>query len=142
MSEHNLDAERAVLGALLLAPERIPEVSAIVRTEDLQEHCSRVLFDCLRDLHAREVPIDFLTVNDALLAEGKFRAIGGAQYLSDVTASVTSAAHASTHARQVRRAACERRAREAASRLAAATDAAEREGARVQLARATADLSE
>ncbi|MBL8803399.1 MAG: replicative DNA helicase [Planctomycetes bacterium] len=98
---HNDDAERAVLGALLLSPERIADVSEFLRAEDFFARRHVAMFECLLDLYARGGPIDFLTVGEALRASGRFQAIGGAQALADMAMAVTSAAHVVAHARIV-----------------------------------------
>lgn len=98
---HNEDAERAVIGALLLAAERIPEVSEVLRAEDFYGKRNRLLFECLLRLSERGVPIDFVSVGEALKAEGTFTAVGGNQTLIDLAQDVTTPAHVTHHARIV-----------------------------------------
>lgn len=98
---HNDEAERAVLGALLLAPERIAEISETLNAEDFFARQHAVLYEALLELFARGAPIDFLTLGEALRASGRFQAVGGAQALADMAMAVTSAAHVNHHARIV-----------------------------------------
>jgi replicative DNA helicase len=114
---HNDDAERAVLGALLLAPERIPEISEVLQAEDFFARRHAALFECLLELYARGAPIDFLTVGEALRASGRFQAVGGAQGLADMAMGVTSAAHVGHHARIVADSATLRRLADAATEI-------------------------
>jgi hypothetical protein len=128
MSAQNLDAERAVLGALLLEPERIPEASDLA-LDDLADARSRLLLRELRAMYARGEPIDFVTVGACLNARGLLKAAGGANYLADLAQSVTTTANLQAHIRIVREAAHQRRVKSAAARLAQADDAFEREQA-------------
>jgi len=98
---HNDAAERAVLGALLLAPDRIPEVSEQLRAEDFFSKRHRLLYACLTELSARGVPIDFVSVGESLKAVGTFQAVGGNEVLIELAQDVTSAAHVAHHARIV-----------------------------------------
>jgi len=114
---HNDDAERAVLGALLLAPERIPEISEVLTAEDFFAKRHGALFECLLELHATGAPVDFLTVGEALKASGRYQAIGGAATLADLAQGVTSAAHVAHHAQIIAEAATLRRLIESATAI-------------------------
>jgi replicative DNA helicase len=98
---HSDDAERAVLGALLLAPDRIPEVAEQLAAEDFFSKRHRLLYECLLELSTRGVPIDFVSVGEALKALGTFQAVGGNAVLIELAQDVTSAAHVAHHARIV-----------------------------------------
>ncbi len=112
---HNDDAERAVIGALLLQPERIPELAELLTAEDFFAKRHRLLFQCLLELGSRGAPIDFLTVGEALRAQGLFQAVGGNEALVELSQSVTSAAHLGHHAQIVAQAATLRRLIEAST---------------------------
>jgi len=98
---HNEDAERAVIGALLLAGERIPEVAELLTADDFHNRRHQALFECLVQLSNRDLPIDFVSVGEALLAAGRFQAVGGNEYLLELAQGVTSAAHLTHHAQIV-----------------------------------------
>ena len=65
---HNLDAERSVVGALLLDPDRIPDVAEMLRPDDFFDPRHRIVFDALVRLSEQSVPVDFLSVGEALQA--------------------------------------------------------------------------
>lgn len=98
---HNLEAERSVIGALLLDAGRIPDVAEFLLPEDYYDVRNRLVYEALLDLAERSLPIDFLTLGDALLATGKSQKVGGQSYLVEVASCVTSAAHLKHHARIV-----------------------------------------
>jgi len=94
----NEEAERALLGALLLDADRVAEVAERLRPEDFHERRHQLLFSALLKLSERDDPIDFVTVGQVLRAEGSFEQVGGAEYLVELAHLVTSSAHAAYHA--------------------------------------------
>ncbi len=95
------EAERALLGALLLDVDRIPEAAEIVRPEDFFERRHQTIFGVLLQLADKSIPVDFITVGEALRAVGRFDEVGGAGYLVELASLVTSSAHANYHANLV-----------------------------------------
>lgn len=93
----NVDAERALLGAMLLTPERTAEVAGIVRAGDFTDSGRAILFEMLLAMDALDKPIDFVTVGQAL--GGDLDLLGGPAGLAALAESVTSAAHAPHHAK-------------------------------------------
>jgi len=94
----NEDAERSLLGALLLDPERVAELAEVVEAEDFYDPRHQKIFACLRHLSERSVPIDFVSVGEALRAAGNFVEVGGSEYLVELAGIVTTSAHALYHA--------------------------------------------
>ena len=114
---HSEEAERAVLGALLVASDRIAEVSEIIAAEDFHRPRHQLLFAALVDLANRNAPVDFLTVGEALKASGHFQAVGGHEFLIELAQGVTSAARAAHHARMIAETALLRRLIEQSSQI-------------------------
>jgi replicative DNA helicase len=106
---HNLEAERAVLGALLLDPSRVPEAAEALKAEDFFSPRHGALYETVLALADRSAPIDFVTVGEALAANGSFQKVGGRAYLIEVASQVTSAAHLGHHQRIVSETAALRR---------------------------------
>jgi replicative DNA helicase len=98
----NLDAERAVLGSILLLPIVCDDVSLILRAEDFYDEAHRTLFTHLRALNDEGRRIDTTLLVERLRAAGQFEAIGGASYLAEVLQSVPTAANANYYAEIVR----------------------------------------
>ncbi|MBM4280553.1 MAG: replicative DNA helicase [Deltaproteobacteria bacterium] len=100
---HALDAERAVLGALLLEPSAF---STVIDEVLLPEHFYRphhgTIFRAIADLHHAGEQIDTLTVVDELLKKGQLDAVGGAAAISQLEALLPTAAHVGSYARLVR----------------------------------------
>ncbi|WP_419195405.1 replicative DNA helicase [Engelhardtia mirabilis] len=98
---HNLDAERALLGALLLDPERVPEVAEDLSGRDFYDRRHGKIFDALVRLGEQGLPIDYVTLGEALRAAGDFATVGGAEALVELGSGVTSAALLVHHQRIV-----------------------------------------
>lgn len=79
---HSLDAERAVLGAPLVSPSKLPEILADLETDDFFLPAHREIFDALAELDRREKPPEILLLADELEARGMLpRLDGGMSYL-------------------------------------------------------------
>ncbi|MBL8857954.1 MAG: replicative DNA helicase [Planctomycetes bacterium] len=98
---HNEEAERALLGALLTEPVRIPEVAEVVRLGDFFNGRHNAIYEVLEAMAERAAPIDIVSVGEALVQAGKFQFVGGRAYLAELSSSVTSGAYAKHHARIV-----------------------------------------
>jgi len=94
---HNLDAERSVLGALLLDPNRVAEVAEQIGEDDFFSPKHGIVFGTLLSLTEQSAPIDFVTVGEALAASGNFQKVGGRAYLVELGSTVSSAAHLKHH---------------------------------------------
>lgn len=97
----NVDAEEAVLGALFVEPERIPEVVALLHGDDFSDQRNRCVFDALVALTARSEPADFVTIGEELGRRQTFAGVGGRTRLVQLAATVTSAAHLLHHTKIV-----------------------------------------
>jgi replicative DNA helicase len=98
---HNEEAERALLGALLSEPQRIPEVAEVVERGDFFSQRHNAVYEAMLALAERGGAVDIVSVGEALAASGRFQEVGGRSYLVELTSSVTSAAHARHHAQIV-----------------------------------------
>jgi replicative DNA helicase len=77
----NLEAERAVLGSILLLPIVCDDVSLILRAEDFYDEAHRTLFTHLRALNDEGRRIDTTLLVERLRAAGQFEAVGGQREL-------------------------------------------------------------
>jgi replicative DNA helicase len=98
----SLDAEKGVLGSLLLDPELCDEVALLLRKEDFYAGANQLLYQHLLDMHNEGVRVDSLLLLDRLKQKGDLESVGGAAYLGDVINSVPTAANAEHYARIVR----------------------------------------
>jgi replicative DNA helicase len=94
----NEEAERALLGALLLDDERVAEVADFLRAEDFYDRRHARVFEGILRLAERNTPVNFISLGETLRAAGTFAEVGGAAYLVQLAQEVTSSAHALHHA--------------------------------------------
>ncbi len=95
---HDLNAERCVLGALLLTPDRLVEVSEICKPDDFFDRRNRIVYECMITVDQRSQAVDAVTLIATLRATNTLAEIGGVSYLAEVTSSVSTSAHVKHHA--------------------------------------------
>ena len=105
----NLDAEKSLLGAILIDEETLADVSEVVKAADFYEKSHEMIFDAIIRLYERHKPVDMLTLTDELKRKDQLELIGGAAYLSELTNYVPTAAHAEAYADLVAQKAVRRR---------------------------------
>jgi len=89
-----LDAEEAVLGAMMLDGKAVNDAIDILRTPDaFYDPKHKVIFGSIHDLFRDSQVIDLLTVTERLRKNGDLESAGGVYYLSSLTNKVASAAH-------------------------------------------------
>ncbi|HZR06940.1 MAG TPA: DnaB-like helicase N-terminal domain-containing protein, partial [Myxococcales bacterium] len=115
---HNLDAEKSLLGGVLLESQAFSEVVEIVRPEEFYRDAHRKVFEAMSALFAKGQPIDRITVKDELTAQGAFEAVGGDEFIDLLDKIVPTAANLAYYARIVHEKALARRLIEAASSIA------------------------
>lgn len=99
---HNLDAEQAVLGAVLLSPAALPQAQEFLTREDFYYGRHRIIFETLSDLAGQSEGIDLVTVGDRIECKNQLEKIGGRSTLAELLTTVGSAANIEHHARIVR----------------------------------------
>jgi replicative DNA helicase len=98
----SVEAERAVIGSLLLLPEACDEVALLVRAEDFYDDAHRAIFAHMMALHDDGRQIDPTLLAQRLKDAGQYELVGGAAYLLELSQDVATAAHAEYYARIVR----------------------------------------
>ena len=98
----SIEAERAVIGSLLLLPEACDEVALVVRAEDFYDSAHRAIFGHMLALHESGKQIDPTLLSQLLKDAGQYESIGGAAFLLELSQDVATAAHAEYYARIVR----------------------------------------
>ena len=98
----NLDAERGVLGSLLLDPVLCDEVALILRAEDFYADAHRKLYHHMITMHGEGGRLDTTLLVERLRQAGDLEAVGGTAFLAEILQAVPVAAHATYYARIVR----------------------------------------
>jgi replicative DNA helicase len=113
----DVDAERSVLGAMLLSKDAIADAGETVRGHDFYRPAHEVIYDAVIDLYSRGEPADAITVADELGKRGDLQRVGGQAYLHQLIQSVPTAANAGYYAEIVSERAVLRRLVEAGTRI-------------------------
>ncbi len=90
---HSIEAERAVLGSLLIDKDAIIKVADLLNQEDFYHEVHGLIYRAILDLYEKRSPIDLLTTKTLLDDRKQLELIGGASYL----ATLTNEVHTSTH---------------------------------------------
>lgn len=105
----NLDAERSLLGAILIDEEVLADAAEIVRPNDFYDKNHSLIFAGMVRLFEKHKPVDLLTLTEELQKKDELELIGGSAYLTDLTNYVPTAAHADAYAEMVAQKAVRRR---------------------------------
>ena len=106
---HAEDAEKALLGAILVDDKALPLVQDVASADDFYVEAHRAIFETMVELSGRGVTIDAVTLAESLKQRGQFDRIGGAAYLDQLIDVVPVSAHVEEHAMIVREKAIVRR---------------------------------
>ena len=112
-----LDAERSVLGSMLIDGRCIPLVLGLLRRDDFYFRGHTLLYDAITDVHRVEGEVDQITVGDYLKGTGNIVEAGGLVYLVELAAGVASAANVEHHCRIIKEKVIARRAIDDAAAL-------------------------
>lgn len=96
------EAERSVLGAILLDPSCIGKALDYITEDDFQDRQHRLLWASLLRLSDSSVPIDTLSVSRDLELAGSLKEVGGVEMIAELMLEVPHAANIVTHAKMVR----------------------------------------
>jgi replicative DNA helicase len=85
---HNAEAERTVLGAVLVDNAAFNSAAEILSRDDFYREGHRRIFDAMATLAERSQPIDLVTLKDELVRAQALEAVGGAAYLGSLVDGV------------------------------------------------------
>lgn len=99
----NLDAEKSLLGSLLLDKESINKVVDFLKPGDFYGRAHQIVYENIVKLFEKHEPIDILSLSNKLTEAGQLETIGGVGYLSSLVNSVATAAHAENYGKIIER---------------------------------------
>ncbi|MBN2721117.1 MAG: replicative DNA helicase [Proteobacteria bacterium] len=111
----NLEAERAILGAVLVDNEVIYGVMELLEPSLFYQPSHQLIFSNMLELSERGQPIDIVTLSDRLRSSGNFDKAGGPDYIASLADEVPTSAGVNHYARIVREKAVLRRLIETAT---------------------------
>jgi replicative DNA helicase len=99
---HNLEAERSVLGAILLHDEAYVHAAGIVQPQDFFRSAHQMIFRAMASLAERNVAIDLTTIKDTLVRAGDLDAVGGPAYIAALVDGIPRSTNVEHYATLVR----------------------------------------
>jgi len=99
----NIEAEKSVLGSILIDKEAINKVVDLIKPEDFYNRQHQLIFDAMIKLYEKNEPIDVLTVNNKLEEMNELENAGGSTYLASLLNIVPTSAHILNYAKIVQR---------------------------------------
>ena len=94
----NIEAEQAVLGAMLIDKEAIAKASEILTSSDFYREAHRVIFNAMLELYNKNEAVDMVTVTEILKRDNKLEDIGSLAYITSLANVVLTAANVKYHA--------------------------------------------
>lgn len=92
------EAERAVLGAILLDEQAVIKIADILKPQHFYNPNHSIIFENVLDLFEKRKSIDVLTLTNTLKQKKQLKKIGGVAYISDLVNSVPSSSHIEQYA--------------------------------------------
>lgn len=105
----NIEAEKSLLGALLISDAAFPNVLEQLKAEDFYDPRHTDIFKGMTALYEHHRPIDLMTLTSELKSEKTLKNIGGSPYLTELTNFVPTSSHVDAYADLVAQAAMRRR---------------------------------
>jgi replicative DNA helicase len=99
---HHLEAERSILGGILLDKEALSRALEVIGPDDFYKESHRMIFQGILELFDRNEPADVVTVSHVLRNRGQLDAVGGMDYLALLADQVPTAANVAYYARIVK----------------------------------------
>ena len=94
----NIEAEQAVLGAMLIDKEAIAKATEVLSADDFYREAHRVIFSAMLELYNKKEAVDMVTVTEILKRDNKLEDIGGIAYITSLANVVLTAANVKYHA--------------------------------------------
>ncbi len=118
MPPHSIDAEQAVLGAIIINSRAINDVSSILLPGDFYREAHRIVFEAMLEMSYKGSPIDMLSLSEFLRDKNLFEKVGGVAFITHLSNISPSAANATYYAKIVKDKALLRNLINAASEIA------------------------
>jgi len=99
----NIEAERSVLGALLIDKDAIISVADIIKPEDFYKDTHQIIFEAMLELYEKREPVDIVSLSNRLKEKGQLELIGGRSYLASLANAVPTASNVLSYAQIVQK---------------------------------------
>lgn len=114
----NLEAEKSVLGGILLDNQAMQRISEILQEGDFYRDAHRKIFQCMVELFEKSEPVDLITLTEEVSQKSWLKGVGGAVYLATLVDEIPTAANIEYYARIIKEKSILRQVIEAGTRIA------------------------
>lgn len=98
MPPQDLEAEKSVLGSLMLDPKAIHIIVDILKPEDFYSQKHNLIYGTMLDLYEKREPIDVLSISSRLKEKKMMDEVGGSSYLAELVNTVPTASNVKHYA--------------------------------------------
>ena len=99
---HNLEAEQAIVGGILINNDALNQVVDILSGEDFYREAHTLIYDGMLTLYNRDDPVDVITLSQVLKEKGALDRVGGTEYLASLAEATATSAGIMYHAEIVK----------------------------------------
>lgn len=99
----NIEAEKSLIGSLLLDKEAINRVADFLQAQDFYGRNHQLIYEAILKLYEKREPIDLLSLSNILKEGGNLETVGGISYLTTLVNSVPTSAHVANYGKIVQR---------------------------------------
>ena len=99
----DIEAEKSLLGSLMLDKEAITKVADMLHPEDFYKRNHQYIYQVVEDLFTRGEPIDLIAISSKLQERGQLENMGGTAYLTELINTVPTSSHVLTYAKIVQK---------------------------------------
>jgi len=99
----NIEAERSVLGSLMLDKDAIIRVANLIRVGDFYKDDHNLIYEAMVELYEKREPIDVLSLSNRLEEKNQLDKVGGSSYLTSLVNSVPSSSNVEHYAKVVQK---------------------------------------
>lgn len=99
----NIEAERSVLGSLMLDKDAIIKVANLIRIGDFYKDDHNMIYEAMVELYEKREPIDVLSLSNRLEEKNQLDKVGGSSYLTSLVNSVPSSSNVEHYAKVVQK---------------------------------------
>ena len=117
----NLEAEQAVLGAILLDPDCIDDVKGKIKAHDFYRRAHQIIFEVIGKITESGEPLDLITLTAELQDSGQLKEVGNVSYLNELTKSIPTVEHIEHYAKKVKEKALLRRLNQVSANISRLT---------------------
>ena len=113
----NLEAEKSLLGSILMDEDAIFEVVELLRPEHFYPTKHQLIYKAILTLFEKREPIDMVTLPNALKKQKSLKQVGGTAYLAELVSETPTSAHIKSYAHMIKEAYTKRELLKSASKI-------------------------